>query len=108
MKLIMTTLLLSTILSLGLSANGDRPQTAPPKFSEADVNVIAKGVVCSFCAQGIKASFKEDPAIESIEFDSEFTSIYFYLTPGKTLTDEEITAKITDSGYEVESISRLR
>lgn len=72
----------------------------------ADITVKAKGLVCSFCAQGIKKAFQSDPAIEHISFDSEYTTIFIYLKPGQVISDDTIKQKVTDSGYVVEDIIR--
>jgi len=71
-----------------------------------DITVQAKGIVCSFCAQGIIQLFTDHNAIEAINFSEDFNLIYLYTLPNETITDEEIETLVTDSGYDISTIIR--
>lgn len=71
-----------------------------------NIRVITKGVVCSFCAQGLKKSFKAEPAVNQITFDSEFNYLDLELKKGQSISDEDIRKVVTDAGYIVEKIIR--
>jgi hypothetical protein len=73
---------------------------------KADIRVMTKGVVCSFCAQGLKKSFRDASGIESVVFDASFMFMDIYLKKGQDITDEEISNRVINAGYLVEKIIR--
>ena len=73
---------------------------------ETSIRVVTKGVVCAFCAQGLKNTFGENPAIKKVRFDEEFNYMELVLNDGAEISDEEISQGVEDSGYEVEEIIR--
>ena len=79
-----------------------------PVFASAeDLKIQVNGMVCSFCAQGIKKTFGKQDAVDNIKVDLDSKVIEIKLKQGKTLTDEEVTTLIKDSGYDVVSIERM-
>ena len=81
------------------------PLAAADTF-EADVNVKVKGMVCSFCAQGLDKKFRGHPAVEDVDVTIKAKEIRLQLKDGQTLTDEEIRTMVKDAGYNVDSIKR--
>jgi mercuric ion binding protein len=79
--------------------------TAIPSFAK-DVQVSVNGMVCSFCAQGIKKHFSEDPAVDSVKVSLEKKLVTLSLKDGKDLSDEKITQTLKDAGYSVQKITR--
>lgn len=79
---------------------------APVLASAEELKVQVKGMVCSFCAQGIKKTFSKQDAVEDIKVDLDSKIIQISFKEGKTLTDEEVKTLINDSGYDVVSIER--
>ena len=78
-----------------------------PTFSFAKtINVAVKGIVCSFCAQGISKTFKKEASIKDIKVDLDKKIVKLETNEGKDITDEAITEKITEAGYNVVKISR--
>jgi len=73
-----------------------------------EVKVTVKGMVCSFCVQGIDKTFKKLDSVQDIEVDMDKKLVTIKLNEGRSLSDEEITAKITDAGYNVEKIERSK
>ncbi len=71
-----------------------------------NINVTVKGMVCSFCAQGVTKKFKAEDSVEKIDVSLETKIVSIVLKDGKTMTDEKITTLLTDSGYNVEKIQR--
>jgi copper chaperone CopZ len=71
-------------------------------------NVKVNGMVCAFCAQGIKKKFGENKAIETVDVDLDSKIVKVVLKKEKKVTDEEIRKTITDSGYVVEKIERVQ
>lgn len=71
-----------------------------------DVKIMVKGMVCSFCAQGIEKSFRQQPAVEKINVELENNLVTLKLKSEHNLDDSKIKKIIEDSGYSVEKITR--
>lgn len=63
--------------------------------------VGVKGMVCSFCAQGITKKFKDQPEIADIQVSLEKKFMKLTYKDGQTLTPEKITRLMKEAGYEV-------
>lgn len=72
-----------------------------------EVAVTVKGLVCSFCAQGIKKTFSKRPDVADTKVDLEKKLVTLSLRDGSRITDDEIERSITDAGYSVIKIERL-
>lgn len=68
------------------------------------IHVDVKGMVCSFCAQGITKKFQAEPAVSSVNVDLD--KHFVHLETKSPLSDERIRQVITDAGYTVSSIER--
>lgn len=90
MKMMKTILVLT--MMMGISAQAEQ------------VTVKVKGMVCSFCAQGIKKKLGEE-GVGGIDVQLKDHLVKFD-TDEKGMTDEKITALLKDSGYGVEKIER--
>jgi len=88
----------SVLLLLVLSVAG-------PAQAE-EVVATVKGLVCSFCAQGIKKTFAKHPAVLETKVDLESKLVTLTLKDGSRVPDEEIEKLITDAGYAVLKIER--
>ena len=77
------------------------------RIENADIRVKAKGIVCSFCAQGLKLGFRETGAVSKLIFNTEFNAMDILLNEKATLTDKEIETIIVESGFVLESITRF-
>jgi copper chaperone CopZ len=87
------------MLIIGLSAS--------PFPAYADrISIAVKGMVCSFCAQGIKKTFGRKDAVEDVAVDLEKKIVTITTREGESLSDSEIRESIVDSGYEVLTIER--
>lgn len=73
-----------------------------------DIHITVKGMVCSFCAQGIEKNFKKHKSLESIKVDLENNFVHLKLKPNQDLLDLEIQKTISDAGYSVEKIERSK
>ena len=77
------------------------------RVAHADLITIAvKGMVCSFCAQGIKKTFLRKDGVESVDVDLDKKIVTIKTKQGTTLPDAEVKESIVDAGYEVLSIER--
>lgn len=74
-------------------------------FAET-VKVNVNGMVCSFCAQGIKKKFESKDSVKNIEVNLDEKLVTINFIDGKTLSDDEIKEIITKAGYEVKGVTR--
>ena len=93
-NLIQTTLFTAAILSTPLFAHAE------------EVTITVKGMVCSFCAQGIKKTFEKIEEVKSVEVDLDKKFVKLDLKTDSKLSNDAIEASIKDAGYEVEKIER--
>jgi copper chaperone CopZ len=70
------------------------------------VMVGINGLVCAFCAQGIKRAFGQKQAVETVEVDMDNKIVSLKLREPFTLSDEEIRKVITDTGFDITAINR--
>jgi copper chaperone CopZ len=76
-------------------------------FAET-ITVSVKGMVCSFCAQGIKKTFMRKEGVEKVDVDLDKKLVTIETKAGATLSDSALTESIVDSGYEVTKIERAK
>ena len=72
----------------------------------AAVQVIVKGMVCSFCVQGVEKMLRQLPAVKDLAIDLKARQVSLWVE-GTPPSDRAINETIKDAGYEVESIIRL-
>lgn len=70
-------------------------------FAAETETVGVKGMVCSFCAQGITKKFKEQPEVNNVEVSLEKKYVKLTYNEGKKLSHEKIETLLKDAGYEV-------
>lgn len=70
------------------------------------IKVEVKGMVCSFCAQGIKKTFMRKDGVENVEVDLDKKIVTITTKQGATLNDADVKDSIVDAGYEVIKIER--
>jgi periplasmic mercuric ion binding protein len=70
--------------------------------------VKVDGMVCAFCAQGIKKKFAENPAIESTEVDLDKKEVVLAFRPDQKMSDDEIRKAIVAAGYKVNLLERVK
>ncbi len=90
-------LLLSIFLSLLL---------LPVIVQAESISITVKGMVCSFCAQGIKKTFLKNQNVKEVKVDLESKLVSVQTIEGAAISDEEVKQIITDAGYEVLAINR--
>ena len=79
--------------------------TASPAFAEK-ITISVNGMVCSFCAQGIKKTLSRKEGVESVDVDLDKKLVVVTTKAGATFSDAAVTESIVDSGYEVTKIER--
>jgi mercuric ion binding protein len=75
-------------------------------FGGDKIEVMVKGMVCSFCSQGITKKFKEQPAVKTVNVSLETHLVSLELNDKMKLEDKFIETVLKDSGYGVEKITR--
>jgi copper chaperone CopZ len=81
---------------------------APGVAHAEEISVSVKGMVCSFCAQGIKKTFSAQKEVEKVAVDLDKKIVSITTKQGETVSDEGITQAITDAGFEVVEIKRQK
>jgi copper chaperone CopZ len=66
--------------------------------------VTVKGMVCSFCAQGIEKKLKTFKEVKAVDVDLDTKKVTLQFNPGQALPDEILQKTIKDAGYEVVSV----
>jgi copper chaperone CopZ len=82
------------------TAFGEEP--VPP--SSIVVNV--KGMVCSFCVQGVQKLVGGIEGVSAVEVDLDKGTVTIQHGAGAQVGDEAIEGAVRSAGYNVESISR--
>lgn len=82
------------MVTLAFSLNG---------FAGEKINFTVKGMVCSFCSQGITKKFKEE-GVKDINVDLEKHLVSLELQDNQKIEKERIEKILSDSGYGVEKI----
>lgn len=70
------------------------------------ISVSVKGMVCSFCAQGIKKTFGRKESVKDVAVDLDTKVVTITTKDDASLPDAEIRESIVDAGYEVVKIER--
>ena len=72
----------------------------------AHINITVKGMVCSFCVQGIEKTFSAEDAVEKVTVNLDESLVSIWLKQDKSLENERIDTLVKDSGYNVAEIKR--
>lgn len=72
----------------------------------SDIEVSVNGMVCAFCAKGIKKKFFEHESVSGIDVSLSDKIVKISLKEGMKLEDSEIEELIKDSGYDLKGINR--
>ena len=72
-------------------------------FAAEKIEITVKGMVCSFCSQGITKKFNEEK-VKSINVELGKHLVTVELNENQELSKDKITKILTDSGYGIEKI----
>lgn len=70
------------------------------------INVKVDGLVCDFCARSLEKLFDKQDEVENISVDLNAGLVVVNVKDGNSISDDNLTKLITDSGYNVSNISR--
>jgi copper chaperone CopZ len=72
----------------------------------ATIEMKVHGMVCGFCAQGIEASLRKNPAVVDVMVSLETKLVVVETRGAEDIADSELRKSIADAGYDVKSITR--
>jgi mercuric ion binding protein len=72
-------------------------------FAGEKIEITVKGMVCSFCSQGITKKFKEEK-VKNVDVSLEKHLVTLELNDNQKLDHSRIEQILKDSGYGVEKI----
>ena len=58
-----------------------------------------KGLVCAFCAQGVKAKFGKVDAVKRVKVNMDTMEVKVLLKPGRTVTVDQVKKTVEEAGY---------
>jgi copper chaperone CopZ len=70
------------------------------------IKVGVNGMVCDFCADGIKKNFGKEKAISKIDVNLSDKLVTLTLNAGQDIDDKKISEVLKGAGYEVVAINR--
>lgn len=80
-----------------------------PTIAVAEViKVTVNGMVCAFCAQGIKKNFLKVPGVTEVKPNLENKLVTIITKEDAVLTDTTIGNVIKDAGYDLKEIVRSK
>ena len=74
-------------------------------FAE-QIQLTVSGMVCSFCAQGIKKNLAKIEGIKTVEVDLDSKKVLIETEDELVISDEQISQVINDAGYGIVEIIR--
>ena len=92
--------LLTSMLFFGLL--GTASADLPPNVIEVKV----KGLVCSFCVQGVEKLLKDLPGVQKLEIKLSKQTVYLTVQSTDRPTEDAIRKAVKAAGYDVEAIVR--
>ena len=99
MRIFLLTLASLTLFTLPALANHTEGHKS---IHTTTVNV--NGLVCDFCARAIEKVFYKQEGVEGVIVNLDEQKVTLETDDTSTLTDEQISALITEAGYNVVSI----
>jgi len=109
------TLLLTALILVGATPvyaghhEGESHETkTEATVQSGDVHVSVNGLVCDFCARALEKTFGKQESVKGIDVNLKSKVVTINFIDGQTLDDEIITQLITDAGYNVEGIHRVK
>jgi mercuric ion binding protein len=79
---------------------------ATPCAYATTIEMNVKGLVCSFCAQGIEKKLRKLPATADVVVSLEERLVAVALKDGQDIPDADLRKALTDAGYTVVTIQR--
>lgn len=78
-----------------------------PAFAET-IHIGVDGLICAFCAKGLEKNFNAQPQTQTIDVDLDKGLVTVVTKKDATIDDAVITKIITDSGFKLTNIHRMK
>jgi periplasmic mercuric ion binding protein len=72
-----------------------------------NVQITVRGMVCSFCAQGIEKNLGKLEGVSNVKVSLEKKEVTL-VTSSDKVSDEQLRKVVNDAGYDVENITRAK
>jgi periplasmic mercuric ion binding protein len=72
----------------------------------ATIEMKVHGMVCGFCAQGIEASLRKNPAVVDVMVSLETKLVVVETRGTEDIADSVLKKSIADAGYDLKSVTR--
>ena len=72
----------------------------------ATIEMKVHGMVCGFCAQGIEASLRKNPAVVDVMVSLETKLVVVETRGAEDIADADLKKSIGEAGYDVKTITR--
>lgn|SRR5688572_916584 len=72
----------------------------------ATIEMKVHGMVCGFCAQGIEASLRKNPAVVDVMVSLESKLVVVETRGTEDIADSVLKKAIADAGYDLKSVTR--
>ena len=79
-------------------------QASAKKIGKDKVLIKVKGMVCAFCAQGIKKNFNAREEVKETKVDLDKMEVHIELKKNKTISEEVIKELVTSAGFSYEGM----
>jgi mercuric ion binding protein len=91
-----------------LAAVGLLALAVPARAGESlpDATITIRGMVCSFCAQGLHKVFSAEKGVSKVHVSLESKTIALEFSPDAKVDDARLAALVSDAGYDVVKIER--
>ena len=93
---------IAVLMLIGTMSSGAWAQADDTTHS---VRVEVNGLVCAFCAQGIRSTFNRQDATAEVLVSLEHRLVAVEFKPGMQISDDDIERLLIDAGYNVVSIT---
>jgi copper chaperone CopZ len=76
--------------------------------SAETIRATVNGMVCGFCATAIEKTFKRQPEVKTVAVDLKSRLVTVTTKEGQTLDDAKVKKLMTNTGYSVVNIDRVK
>lgn len=73
---------------------------------KGEILIKVKGMVCAFCAQGIKKNFGKRDEVKATKVDLDKMEVKVSLKKGKSLSEKVIKSLVTDAGFSFDGVKK--
>lgn len=83
------------------------PAFAETKCEAQRAVTTINGLVCDFCAQGVKKVLMKESAVEAVDFDLTTKHVVIDMKSDQDLSDAQLKTLIDSTGFELAKVERV-